>query len=132
MKFTVLRYALPAALALVTLVPSSMASTAKADWNISLGSRDLGITIGSPGHPRARTRTRTRTRAPQRSRCITPARGHWKTITEQVWVEGRTHKEWVPARYETVLDSRGGAHRVLVCEGHYRTVREPGHYESRS
>ncbi len=129
MKFTVLRYALPAALALAMLAPSSMARTPKADWNVDLGSRaNLGITIGSPGHPRARNRTR----APQRSRCITPARGYWKTVTEQVWVEGRTRREWVPACYETIYDSRGGAHRVLVQEGHYRTVRDPGHYETRS
>ncbi|MCA9002371.1 MAG: hypothetical protein KDB61_10620, partial [Planctomycetes bacterium] len=68
----------------------------------------------------------------RRTRPITPARGHWKTITERVWVSGATRQEWVPPVYETICDSRGGAHRVMVCEGHYRTVQDPGHYEMRS
>ena len=125
MQFSLLRLVLPAAMALVTLMPTADASPKKVDWDIQFGSQGhLGVRIGTPGFPRRSVR--------RSSRCITPSRGYWKTISEQVWVQGRSHQEYVPAVYETFYDSHGNAHRVLVCEASYRTVQEPGHYETRS
>jgi hypothetical protein len=125
MQFPLLRFVLPVAFALVALAPATTASPKKLDWNINFGSHgELGVRIGTPGFPRTQERHRTH--------CITPARGYWKTVTEQVWVEGRVRQEWVSASYETVYDSCGNRHQVLVRQGHYRTVREPGCYETRS
>ncbi len=123
MQFSLTRLALPAVLALSMLAPSATANPGKVDLGISFSNHGgLDVRIGSSRYPRTRRRT---------SR-ITPSRGYWKTITEQVWVPGCSHREWVPACYETVYDSRGNAHRVLVQEGHYRTVQDPGHYEART
>ncbi|MFT5198277.1 MAG: hypothetical protein ACI87O_000933 [Planctomycetota bacterium] len=125
MQLSLLRFVLPAALALMTLAPAEAASPKKADLGITIGSHgELGVRIGTPGFPRAQER--------HRSRRITPARGYWETITEQVWVQGRVRQEWVSASYDTVYDSCGNRHQVLVRQGYYRTVREPGCYETRS
>ncbi len=125
MQLSLARLALPALLALGMLAPSATASPQKIDLGISLGKHvNLGVTLGSARYPRPRARRRT-------SR-ITPSRGYWKTITEQVWVPGQRRQEWVPAAYETIYDSYGNAHKVLVREGCYRTVQDPGHYEARS
>lgn len=123
MQFSLARLALPAVFALSMLAPSATASPKKVDLGISFGNHgSLDVRIGRPRYPS------TRRRAPR----ITPSRGYWKTITERVWVPGCSHQEWVPASYETIYDSRGSAHKVLVQEGHYRTVQDPGHYEART
>ena len=51
---------------------------------------------------------------------------------ERVWVAGCERRVWVPAKYEYRYDSYcRTTRRVLVRAGHYHTVRDPGHWESR-
>ena len=56
--------------------------------------------------------------------------GHQEQVTRSVWVPGRERREWVPARIETRFDFCGRPFTVCVSPGHWRTVCEPGHYES--
>lgn len=58
--------------------------------------------------------------------------GHHEQVTRQVWVRGTTRREWVPARIETRWDWCGRPFKVCVRPGHWRTVGEPGHYETRT
>ncbi len=60
------------------------------------------------------------------------ARGHYEYITEKVWVEGRTRRVYVPAKYRTVLDECGFEIRILVRAAYYKTVCDPGYYETRT
>ena len=57
--------------------------------------------------------------------------GHEEHVARQVWVPGRTRQEWVPAQIETRFDWCGRPFTVCVRPGHWRTVCEPGRYETR-
>jgi hypothetical protein len=57
--------------------------------------------------------------------------GRWETRTEQVWVQGAERRVWVEPLYETTRDPAGNETRVLLKEGHWRIVRDPGRYETR-
>lgn len=68
-------------------------------------------------------------------RACAPARvwvpGRYELRVERVWIEGCERRIWVPARYEWRRDPCGREVRVLVCAGHWRTVRDPGRFENR-
>lgn len=80
------------------------------------GSFELAIGRGAPAH-------------------CEPARlwvpGRYETRCERVWVPGCERREWVPACYGWRVGPCGERYRVLVREGYWRTVREPGRYETR-
>jgi len=49
----------------------------------------------------------------------------------EVWVPGCTKTVYVEPVFQTLVDPCGRVTRVLVREGHYRTIQEPGHFETR-
>ena len=57
--------------------------------------------------------------------------GRHETRCERVWVPGCERKEWVPPCFEWRIGSCGERFRVMVREGYWRVVREPGRYETR-
>jgi hypothetical protein len=57
--------------------------------------------------------------------------GRYETRCERVWVPGCERREWVPPRYEWVVEHCGIRRCVLVREGYWRVVQEPGRYETR-
>jgi hypothetical protein len=61
--------------------------------------------------------------------------GHYEWRHQDVWVEGRRHREWVEPRFETrvVFDLFGGCSnvRVQVRAGYWNEVCDPGRYERR-
>ena len=57
--------------------------------------------------------------------------GQEQTVTRRVWVPGCSRREWVPPVTVTRFDSCGRPYIVCVRTGHWRTVREPGRYETR-
>jgi hypothetical protein len=56
--------------------------------------------------------------------------GHEEQVTRSVWIPGRMRREWVPARIETRFDSCGRPFTVCVQPAHWRTVCDPGHFET--
>lgn len=70
----------------------------------------------------------------RRDSCPPPrtARGHYEFVTERVWIEGRTRRVYVPAKYRTILDDCGFEVRILVRAAYYKTVCDPGYYETRT
>jgi hypothetical protein len=58
--------------------------------------------------------------------------GHYETIQERVWVEGRQERVWVEPIYQWHYEPCGRAYRVCVQEGYWNTVCTPGHFENRS
>ncbi len=57
--------------------------------------------------------------------------GHYETVERRVWIPETKEKIWVEPIYETRYDSCGRPYRVLVCDGTWRVVVHPGHYETR-
>jgi hypothetical protein len=57
--------------------------------------------------------------------------GHEVERTRRVWVPGRTRQEWVAPRLATRYDACGRPYTVCLRAGHWRTICEPGHYETR-
>lgn len=57
--------------------------------------------------------------------------GHYETRCESVWVAGCSRQVWVAPEYEWRVDACGRPYRVCVRAGAWRTVTDPGHYESR-
>lgn len=53
-----------------------------------------------------------------------------RTYEKRVWVPASYRKVWVEPAYETRYDACGRRYRVLVREGHWRTVHEPGRWET--
>ena len=66
---------------------------------------------------------------------VEPARrwvpGHYETRCYEVWVPGCTKTIYVEAVYRTVIDPHGHVTRILVRDGYYKTIQEPGRYETR-
>jgi len=56
--------------------------------------------------------------------------GHEQQVIRQVWVEGARRLEWIPAVMATRFDPCGRPYTVIARAGHWRTVCEPGHYET--
>lgn len=57
--------------------------------------------------------------------------GHYEMREERVWVPGACRRVWVEPVYSWRSDYRGCRRRVLVREGYWESVQEPGHYETR-
>lgn len=97
--------------------------------NVSFGGgRDYGSRQSNGRYGRVVRTTRS-----NRVECAPPRQwvpGHYDWVEEQIWVPGRTRREWVPAVYETRYDDCGNPYRVLVCAGYYHTVQEPGYYRT--
>jgi hypothetical protein len=56
--------------------------------------------------------------------------GHFETVQDRVWVEGRSERVWVEPVYQWHYDACGRATRVCVQQGYFDTVCTPGHYET--
>jgi hypothetical protein len=115
------------ALLLSTVLFSSPATAQRLSVTIGAQGRygALGVTLGAPACHAPRP-------AP---RIWIP--GRHETSCERVWVPSQVHRVWVPPVYRDHYESGcvGGAKRrvsVLVSQGYWRTVRNPGHYETRS
>jgi hypothetical protein len=63
--------------------------------------------------------------------CRTYVPGHYETRCVEVWVPGCSERVWVEPRYETVVLPCGNVSRVLVREGFFKVIENPGHYETR-
>ena len=57
--------------------------------------------------------------------------GHHEFVYRRVWVPGTAARVWVEPVYETRRDSCGRTVRILLRAGGWRTVHEPGRYETR-
>jgi len=57
---------------------------------------------------------------------------HHETRCEKVWVEGCEQRVWVEPAFEWRYDSCGRSFRFSAGGGHWKTVRTPGHYETRT
>jgi hypothetical protein len=66
---------------------------------------------------------------PIHNRCWVPA--HYETVVTQVWVEGCARRVYVEPVYNSCVDPCGNVTRVIVREGYYQVVQDPGHYETR-
>jgi hypothetical protein len=113
------------ALLLLTLGPllASPASAATSDGGIRARAKigDVVVSIGS----RPAIRPAARIWVP----------GHFETQSYRVWVPGRTEKIWVAPVYEhrhRKYGHRRGTVKVLVRAGYWKTIRHPGHYETRT
>ena len=62
--------------------------------------------------------------------CCRTQPGHYRTVSENIWVQGAPIQTWVPARYEWRQDGCGSVAQVLVQQGYFRTDYGPGHYET--
>jgi hypothetical protein len=57
--------------------------------------------------------------------------GRYETVAQQVWVPGRVRQVWCEPVYETVYDACGRPIRRCVANGYWKTVEDPGCYETR-
>lgn len=116
-------------------------------FGLSIGGRSgaLGISIhggsfgvsyrsGSPGY-RASVRYAPHAPRYEHPAACLPRRvwtpGHYDTVERRVWVPGHEDRVWVEPVYETRYDAYGRSCEVLVRAGYWKTVRSPGHYETR-
>ena len=112
-----------ALLLLALSLPAFSAQSAHAqEWSVDFSNRSVTVQATSRGH-----RVTARTCAPRK--VWVP--GRYEVQMRKVWVEGHNRKVWVEPVYETRFDACGRPFRVLIAEGHYRLVREPGCYQNR-
>lgn len=64
--------------------------------------------------------------------CCRTQPGHYRTVSEKIWIQGVPLQTWVPARYEWRQDGCGSVVQVLVQQGYYRSDYGAGHYETRT
>ena len=57
--------------------------------------------------------------------------GHFQEVERKVWVEGVERRVWVEPVYATRYDDCGRPVSVLVRQGFWDTVCDPGHFETR-
>lgn len=58
--------------------------------------------------------------------------GHYETITERVWIEGREERTWIEPSFAWQYDACGRARRVCTRPGYWKTYCTPGHFEAGS
>jgi hypothetical protein len=87
------------------------------------GPRRAGVSLsfGNPYFSRSRHRAPRRVWVP----------GHMERVQRRVWVEGGYRREWVAPVYDTRLVSCGRVETLLVRQGHWTLVEQPGHFETR-
>lgn len=101
-----------------------LAAASPAQFRIEgrLGSVTVGAVLGDHHRPAARVRFE--------DRC--EPRGHWRVVTEQVWVPGHWHEDHVPARYGWVCDPCGHRRWVMLEPERCHRVWVEGRYECRT
>jgi len=101
-----------------------LAAASPAQFRIEgrLGSVTVGAVFGDHHRPAARVRFE--------DRC--EPRGHWRVVTEQVWVPGHWHEDHVPARYGWVCDPCGHRRWVMLEPERCHRVWVEGRYECRT
>ena len=101
-----------------------LAAASPAQFRIEgrLGSVTVGAVFGDHHRPAARVRFE--------DRC--EPRGHWRVVTEQVWVPGHWHEDHVPARYGWVCDPCGHRRWVMLEPERGHRVWVEGRYECRT
>jgi hypothetical protein len=112
---------LAAVLALVAAAPAAHSQSPAASYGRRPVQRFLSPTFTTPYLARRR---------PLALRRIWVS-GHTQRVQRRVWVEGEAVRRWSPPIYETRLDACGRPVRVLVREGCWTVVREPGHFQTR-
>jgi len=58
--------------------------------------------------------------------------GRWVVEERRVWVPGRRERVWSPPLFETRFDACGRSFRFQVRPGGFRTVQQPGRWETRA
>lgn len=101
-----------------------LAAASPAQFRIEgqIGPVTVGALFGDHCRPKARVRV---------DDCREP-RGHWRTVTEQVWVPGYWQEEHVPARWGWVCDPCGHRRRVMLEPERCHRVWVEGRYECRT
>lgn len=101
-----------------------LAAASPAQFRIEgrIGSVTVGARFGDECRPVLRVRG---------DHCSKP-RGHFHTVTEQVWVPGHWQEEHVPARWGWVCDPCGRRRWVVLEPEHCHRVWVEGRYESRT
>ncbi len=121
----------PFAAALLALAPAAPAAAQELSFSMGIHSRDsiwsahvgngrgahVGLSIGKRGRSVATTRV------------WVP--GHQQQVERLIWVPGAARREWLPPVYATRYDGYGRPYRVIVREGRWQSVCEPGRYERR-
>ncbi len=59
------------------------------------------------------------------------ASDRYRTVARRVWVPGTVERIWIDPVYETRYDACGRPVRILICEGTWKDIERPGHYEIR-
>src|SRR5687767_11008412 len=57
--------------------------------------------------------------------------GRFVTRCVEVWVPGCSKTVYIEPVYDTVVLPCGTVTRVLIREGYFKVIREPGHFETR-
>jgi hypothetical protein len=57
--------------------------------------------------------------------------GHYETRCVDVWVPGCVKQVYVEPVYHSCVDPYGNVTRILIREGYFKTIQEPGHFETR-
>lgn len=137
----VTRTALPALLALPVVLAIAAPAAQAQELRIAIGKHGRHgsvsgeIVIGGRhgyerGAERCDPRIVVRAPAPRPEPVWIP--GHYENVERRVYVPGEIRREYVPPRYEErrYRDYRGQCHveRILVCDGYWRTVQDPGHW----
>ncbi len=109
------------------LALSATVGTADAQ-SVSLSPRrlpraSLSLAFGNPYFARSRPRQ------------VAPRRiwvaGHRERAQRRVWVNGGYRREWVPPIYDVRVDTCGRTETVMIRNGHWGTVEQAGHFETR-
>ncbi|MBK7643907.1 MAG: hypothetical protein IPJ19_12815 [Planctomycetes bacterium] len=113
-------------LALPFLLAAALAPAARANSDIELrfGQRTnhAGIEIRLfGGHEHGHGHEHARTWVP----------AHYETQLQKVWVDGVEQKVWVAPVYDWRYDPCGRPYKVQLEVGHWKTICQPGHFESR-
>ncbi len=112
------------ALSVLALLAMTFASTPAqaSEWSADFSNGSISASVGRRGH-----RVSNRRYAPRKVWVA----GRYVLEKRRVWVAGTKRKVYVEPVYETRYDDCGRAYQVLICEGHYRVIRDPGCYEIR-
>lgn len=64
--------------------------------------------------------------------CCSTQSGHYRTVSENIWIQGAPIQTWVPDRYEWRQDGCGSVVQVLAQRGYFRSDYGCGRYETRT